>query len=312
MVKRPSPLPQTAEARRVARKEKRKRRASALPFRQSCVEWRHHRQSAPRRNPIAILTLTAARRRLTASAARRLLLKFRRGEKPARLSRSGTTRRKLRLATEQVATMKHASTRAVCSITGMTGAATARRPNAPISIHAAIRHALGDTFMLAADFVDTLRFRLAGTRVSALFCREIKGEEFQSLWNEASAGAIKDLINVVNAEKIGAVAGVTGRTEDGAEIDLEFLLLPLAHSGHARISRARRAGAGGSAFCGSAKSQSSPSNSAHCAISAPASKTRSPRNSPTRPRRSRCAMVFVVYSGGARAPVRQEHGLTYR
>ncbi len=130
--------------------------------------------------------------------------------------------------------MKHDSTRAVFDYWND------RRGNRPAPERAdidpaAIRHALGDTFMLATDFVDMLRFRLAGTRVCALFCREIKGEEFQSLWNDASAGAIADLIEVVNAEKVGAVAGVTGRTEDGADIDLEFLLLPLAHSGHARI-----------------------------------------------------------------------------
>jgi hypothetical protein len=100
---------------------------------------------------------------------------------------------------------------------------------------AAIRHALGDTFMLATDFVDHLRFRLAGTRVCALFCREIKGEEFQSLWSETSTALIEDLLDVVNNETVGAVAGVTGRTEDGSEVELEFLLLPLAHAGHARI-----------------------------------------------------------------------------
>ncbi len=98
-----------------------------------------------------------------------------------------------------------------------------------------IRHALGDTFMLAADFVDQLRFRLAGTRVCALFCREIKGEAFSALWSETSAKAIEDLLTIVNNETVGAVAGVTGRTADGAEADLEILLLPLAHIGHARI-----------------------------------------------------------------------------
>ena len=36
-------------------------------------------------------------------------------------------------------------------------------------------------------------------------------------------------------EQAGAVAGVTGRTADGADVDLEMLLLPLAHTGHARI-----------------------------------------------------------------------------
>ncbi len=78
--------------------------------------------------------------------------------------------------------MKHASTRALY------GYWNERRGNRPAPERAeidpaAIRHALGDTFMLAADFVDELRFRLAGTRVCALFCREIKGEAFSALWS---------------------------------------------------------------------------------------------------------------------------------
>ena len=32
-----------------------------------------------------------------------------------------------------------------------------------------------------------------------------------------------------------AVMGLVGRTADGAEVDLEMLMLPLAHTGHARI-----------------------------------------------------------------------------
>jgi hypothetical protein len=100
---------------------------------------------------------------------------------------------------------------------------------------AAIRHALGDTFMLAADFVDELRFRLAGTRVCALFGREIKGEAFPTLWSEASRKGVDDLLTIMNNETTGAVAGITARTADGAQADLEILLLPLAHIGHARI-----------------------------------------------------------------------------
>jgi hypothetical protein len=98
-----------------------------------------------------------------------------------------------------------------------------------------IRLALGDTFMLAADFVDQLRFRLAGTRVCALFCREIKGEIFTAAWSEASRKAIEELLAIVNEESVGAVAGLSARTEEGHETELEMLLLPLAHSGHARI-----------------------------------------------------------------------------
>jgi hypothetical protein len=99
----------------------------------------------------------------------------------------------------------------------------------------AIRHALGDIFMLAVDFVDEQRFRLAGTRVCALFCRELKGEPFSALWNKASRQPIQDLLAIIAEDSTGAVAGVSGRAADGAIVDLELLLLPLAHQGHARI-----------------------------------------------------------------------------
>lgn len=100
---------------------------------------------------------------------------------------------------------------------------------------AEIRQALGDTFMLAADFVDALRFRLAGTRVCALFGREIKGESFTALWHEDSRRQVEDLIAVVTGEATGVVAGLVATTTDGAETEVEMLLLPLAHTGHARI-----------------------------------------------------------------------------
>ena len=99
----------------------------------------------------------------------------------------------------------------------------------------AIRHALGDTFMLSADFIDGIRFRLAGTRVFALFGREIKGEGFNVLWSEASRAQIADLVIAVVNEASCVVAGVNGRTEKGAETELELLLLPLGHDGRTRV-----------------------------------------------------------------------------
>lgn len=98
-----------------------------------------------------------------------------------------------------------------------------------------IRQALGDTFMLAADFVDELRFRLAGTRVCALFGREIKGEAFTAMFNQDSRGQVEELASVVTDEAIGAIAGLVGTTADGSETEVEMLILPLAHAGHARI-----------------------------------------------------------------------------
>ena len=130
--------------------------------------------------------------------------------------------------------MKHASSALVLDYW------TDRRRNRPAPDRAdidpaEIRQALGDTFMLAADFVDELRFRLAGTRVCALFGREIKGESFTALWSADSRSQIDDLIAVVTNEAVGAVAGLVGTAADGAETEVEMLLLPLAHTGHARI-----------------------------------------------------------------------------
>ena len=130
--------------------------------------------------------------------------------------------------------MKHQSTRAVFDYWNKKRGTRPAPERADID-PTEIRHALSDTFMLAADFVDQLRFRLAGSRVCALFGREIKGEAFAALWSETSRQSIDDLLAIVTNEATGAVAGLTARTEDGAETDLELLLLPLAHVGHARI-----------------------------------------------------------------------------
>ena len=43
----------------------------------------------------------------------------------------------------------------------------------------AIRQVLGDTFVLAADSVAQHPFRLAGTRLCALFGRELKSEKLR-------------------------------------------------------------------------------------------------------------------------------------
>jgi hypothetical protein len=99
----------------------------------------------------------------------------------------------------------------------------------------AIRHSLGDVFMLSVDFGGTFRFRLAGTRICALFRRELKNEIFDNLWSEASRDQIRRLLGIIANDQIGAVAGATGITTDGETIELELLLLPMARQGHARI-----------------------------------------------------------------------------
>ncbi len=103
----------------------------------------------------------------------------------------------------------------------------------------AIRHVLSDAFILALDSGAGHPFRLAGTRVCALFGRELKGASFIGLWAAASQPTISDLLAILDDERVGTVAGVTAQNADGEPIDLELLLLPL---GASRPSLARTIG----------------------------------------------------------------------
>jgi hypothetical protein len=100
---------------------------------------------------------------------------------------------------------------------------------------AAIRKALGDAFLLDLDAEAEPAFRLAGTRVCALFCRELKGETFLELWDEEDRRAVRDLLAVVAEEMVGVIAGVGARTRERLRADLELLLLPLRHRGRKQL-----------------------------------------------------------------------------
>jgi hypothetical protein len=105
---------------------------------------------------------------------------------------------------------------------------------------AAIRQTLSDTFMLAlGEGNGAYPFRLAGTRVCALFGRELKDESFVGLWAAASRSAILQLLAILADESVGLVAGVTAYNGDHQQIELELLLLPL---GARRPSLARAIG----------------------------------------------------------------------
>ena len=101
----------------------------------------------------------------------------------------------------------------------------------------AIRRALGDVFILEFERRGGHPFRLAGTRVCALFGRELKNEPFLDLWDEETRAPLAQLLAVVADEATGVVAAATGRTAEGWSQDLELVLLPLAHRGntHARM-----------------------------------------------------------------------------
>jgi hypothetical protein len=91
----------------------------------------------------------------------------------------------------------------------------------------AIRHVLSEAFIVTLDRGAGYPFRLAGTRICALFGRELKGESFLSLWDEESRKTIPDLLRLLTSEMVGTVAGVTAQSTDGEPLNLELLLLPL-------------------------------------------------------------------------------------
>jgi len=101
----------------------------------------------------------------------------------------------------------------------------------------AIRRSLVDVFILEFDRTAGHPFRLAGTRVCALFGRELKSEPFLNLWGEETRSDVAQLLSLIADEATGAVAGVKGRTGEGWSQDLELILLPLMQRGdtHARM-----------------------------------------------------------------------------
>jgi hypothetical protein len=96
---------------------------------------------------------------------------------------------------------------------------------------AAIRRALADAFILAFDERAGHPFRIAGTRVCALFGRELKSAAFLDLWADEHGRSMRELLDTVAQESVGLVAGVSATAATGEPLDLELLALPLSHNG---------------------------------------------------------------------------------
>jgi len=129
--------------------------------------------------------------------------------------------------------MKHASSRELFAYWN------AQRAQRPVPDRAniepgAIRGVLADTFILTADPRTGHPFRLAGTRICALFCRELKGEAFASLWAEDSRTEMHARAGIVADESIGLASNAMARNAEDAILDLELLLLPLGSRGNPR------------------------------------------------------------------------------
>jgi hypothetical protein len=99
----------------------------------------------------------------------------------------------------------------------------------------AVRELLGDVFVLGCDEGNGYPFRVAGTRLSAVLGRDLKGQSFPQLFDAESRRDIADVVTAVTEDMLPAVAGITAASTEGVA-HLELLLLPFNHRAHAPLS----------------------------------------------------------------------------
>jgi hypothetical protein len=132
--------------------------------------------------------------------------------------------------------MKHAPTRMVFAYWDALRGERLTPDRAEIE-PSAIRQALADCFILDVDPFQGYPLRLAGTRLCALFGRDLKETAFTDWWQGDAARDGAALVDTVVGETAPIVAGVIGVTRSGRGIAMELLLLPLRLAGrpNARI-----------------------------------------------------------------------------
>ncbi|WP_082910384.1 PAS domain-containing protein [Sinorhizobium glycinis] len=91
-----------------------------------------------------------------------------------------------------------------------------------------IRSLLPDLFILQRQTNGGIGFRLAGTRVCALFGRELRDRQFADLWLASDADGIARTADQVMTQLTPVLLYASGAAESGEELDVELLLAPLA------------------------------------------------------------------------------------
>lgn len=131
--------------------------------------------------------------------------------------------------------MKHPATREFFAYwDGKRG--DARAPDRSEIEPAALRERLGDIFVLSCDTATGYPFRVAGTRVCALFGRDLKDRSFSSLFAASGRHEIEDIVAAVAEDTLPAIAGLSATSSRGVTTHLELLLLPFSNRAHTPVS----------------------------------------------------------------------------
>jgi hypothetical protein len=94
---------------------------------------------------------------------------------------------------------------------------------------AQIRTILKNTFILELSQNGTVPFRLAGTSLCSLYCRELKNFDFVRLWGRKEKEPFLTLLNSIHDEGAAAVFGLKGTSSRGHSLSMEMLLLPMTY-----------------------------------------------------------------------------------
>lgn len=95
---------------------------------------------------------------------------------------------------------------------------------------AEIRTLLADTMILERDTRGEAVFRLAGTRLCAVYGRELKGYCFPLIWTVRDQRMVSRLVGSVFDENTALLVGFEGYSLSGRGVPFEMILLPL-HGG---------------------------------------------------------------------------------
>jgi len=90
-----------------------------------------------------------------------------------------------------------------------------------------IKKLLADTFILEQDTRGEAVFRLAGTRLCAIYGRELKGFSFPSMWRSRDHKLVLGLLAGVFNDRSVAVIQFRGHSLGGRSVDFEMVILPL-------------------------------------------------------------------------------------
>ena len=98
----------------------------------------------------------------------------------------------------------------------------------------AIRCLLPDTFVLEFDAESGYPFRICGSRINALFLKELRGAGFLKIWRNADQTRIDAILRTAADQELPCLLLAEASPAGLAPAEIEVTLLPLRHQGETR------------------------------------------------------------------------------